>query len=237
MNLEEFYLAFQPIVIAQDCHNKLARVDEYEILLRSSRTNAFPIEEFKTILSNKESYETFIKWFYTELEQQIQKYPELHFSINLDIDQFQYDATFQFLQQIADYSNHIIIEITEHRPTRMPDLLDKLQTILEKIKLFAFDIAIDDFTEEINTYQLYNKHRDYYNRIKITYKNHKSFFNILFLALYVKWLNRLYDKQISIVVERIDSLKKAKIIKCLGISHQQGYFWAAGRRHIKDKET
>ncbi|GIC30347.1 hypothetical protein SUT328_09990 [Streptococcus parasuis] len=52
--------------------------------------------------------------------------------MNFDLDQFQYIGTIQFLERFTSYSENILIEITEHFPTRNPELLDSLHEILKK---------------------------------------------------------------------------------------------------------
>ena len=73
------------------------------------------------------------------------------------------------------------------------------------------------------------KYRSYYNRIKITYRNNVlSWLNIVFLAYYVRLINKIYSKEISIVVEKIDTVNKAKWMRKFGLYRHQGYYWGKG---------
>lgn len=229
MRTDDLYLLFQPIVMVETSKRADEKVDEYEVLLRSFKTDTFPFDEFSTILLCPDYYTDYMNWFGIKLEERLQQNPSVVISINFDLDQFQYQATTYFLEYFSKYSDNLIIEITEHFPTRNPELLDSFQVILNKIKQYHYKIAIDDFTEGINTYFLYKKYRSYYDRIKITYRNSfTSLVNIIFLAFYVRIINRIYSKNISIVVERIDTKQKARWMRRLGISHQQGYYWGKG---------
>lgn len=57
---DDFYLLFQPIVNVETSKTKVAKVnekvDEYEVLLRSYKTDTFPSDEFHFILSHEEYY-------------------------------------------------------------------------------------------------------------------------------------------------------------------------------------
>ena len=234
MRTDDFYLLFQPIVNVETSKTKVAKVDEYEVLLRSYKTDTFPSDEFHFILSHEEYYIIFMDWFSEKLEEKLNQHPEILLSVNFCLDQFQYIGTIQFLERFNSYSENILIEITEHFPTRNPELLDSLHDILKKIKQYHYKIVIDDFTEGINTYFLYKKYRSYYNRIKITYRNNVlSWLNIVFLAYYVRLINKIYSKEISIVVEKIDTVNKAKWMRKFCLYRQQGYYWGKGSEKIE----
>lgn len=225
MKSEHFYLVFQPIVRVSDQYTFV--VEEFEVLLRSIKTQKFPADIFCELLANEQKYNQYIDWFTVELEKKIQGCPNIKFSINLDIDQFQFESTFHFLKNFSQYHQNLMIEITEHTPKNNPELLIELDDILKKIKNHHFDIAIDDFNEGINNFFLFKKHRKYYDRVKISFFGYKSILIILAVVLYVNIVKFLFSKKIEIVVERIDSLKKSKIIKKLSISRQQGYYFKA----------
>ena len=61
---DDFYLLFQPIVNVETSKTKVAKVnekvDEYEVLLRSYKTDTFPSEEFHFILSHEDYYIIFM---------------------------------------------------------------------------------------------------------------------------------------------------------------------------------
>ncbi len=50
---DDFYLLFQPIVNVETSKTKVAKVDEYEVLLRSYKSDTFPSDEFYFILSHE----------------------------------------------------------------------------------------------------------------------------------------------------------------------------------------
>lgn len=81
-----------------------------------------------------------------------------------------------------------------------------MHDILKKIKQYHYKIVIDDFTEGINTYFLYNKLCE---------------------------TNKIYSKEISIVVEKIDTVNKAKWMRKFGLYRQQGYYWGKGSEKIE----
>ena len=68
---DDFYLLFQPIVNVETSKTKVAKVDEYEVLLRSYKTDTFPSDEFHFILSHEEYYIIFMDWFSEKLEEKL----------------------------------------------------------------------------------------------------------------------------------------------------------------------
>lgn len=130
MKSEHFYLVFQPIVRVSDQYTFV--VEEFEVLLRSIKTQKFPADIFCELLANEQKYNQYIDWFTVELEKKIQGCPNIKFSINLDIDQFQFESTFHFLKNFSQYHQNLMIEITEHTPKNNPELLIELDDILKK---------------------------------------------------------------------------------------------------------
>ncbi|PIA86446.1 EAL domain-containing protein [Streptococcus parauberis] len=230
MKTEDLYLVFQPIVA---CKKSSTVLSEYEVLLRSTDKNTFPCKLFNEILRCEQKYNTYIQWFTRELEQKIIDHEEVKFSINIDIDQFQFQSTIEFLKYFTKYSERLIVEVTEHTPNNKPELMDYFKEILIVIKKHHFEIAIDDFTEEINSFYLYLKNRHFYDRVKISLYGFRSVINIFCLYIYVIIMKYFFDIRIDIVVERIDTSFKANFVKKMGIPFQQGYYWGKSSRYIK----
>lgn len=230
MKTEDLYLVFQPIVV---CKKLSTVLSEYEVLLRSTDKNTFPRKLFNEILRCEQKYNTYIQWFTRELERKLTDHEEVKFSINIDIDQFQFLSTIEFLKYFSKYSKRLIVEVTEHTPKNKPELMDCYKEILIEIKKHHFKIAIDDFTEEFNSIYLYLKYRFFYNRVKISLYGFRSIINIFFLLIYVIFMKCFFDIRIDIVVERIDTSFKAFFIKLMGIPFQQGNYWGKGSRYIK----
>lgn len=222
---EHFYLVFQPIV-------RISKQDtfvfeEFEVLLRSAKTTKFPAHKFNEILANESAYNKYIEWFKSELEQKLREYPNFKFSINLDIDQFRFVSTFHFLDYFSQYHDQLIIEITERMPKNSPRLIFELECILKGLKHDNYKIAIDDYTEGVNTLALFKDYHKYYDRVKISLTGYKSIMHILLLVLYVKTMRLLFSRKVEIVVERVDSLRKSKIINRFSVCLQQGYYFRA----------
>ncbi|MDT2750089.1 EAL domain-containing protein [Streptococcus parauberis] len=137
------------------------------------------------------------------------------------------------MKYFSKYSERLIVEVTEHTPKNKPELMDFYKEILLEIKKHHFEIAIDDFTEEVNSFYLYIKYRSFYNRVKIPLYGFRSVINIFCLFIYVIIMKCFFDIRIDIVVERIDTSFKAFFIKLMGIPFQQGYYWGKGSRYIK----
>lgn len=231
MNIDDLYLVFQPIET-----NKATRtvLSEYEVLLRSTDKNSFPRELFNEILASEGMYNIYIQWFRIQLERTLLEHEEVKFSINIDIDQFQFQTTIEFLKYFSKYSERLIVEVTEHTPKNKPELMDCFKEILIEIKEHHFQIAIDDFTEEFNSFYLYLKYRCFYNRVKISLYGFRSIINIFCLLIYVIFMKCFFDIRIDIVVERIDTAFKANFVKLIGIPFQQGYYWGKGSSDIMD---
>ncbi|HBO88919.1 MAG TPA: EAL domain-containing protein, partial [Streptococcus sp.] len=82
MRTDDLYLLFQPIVNVETSTTNVAKVDEYEVLLRSYKTDIFPSDEFHFILSHEEYYIIFMNWFSEKLEEKLNQHPEIVLSVN-----------------------------------------------------------------------------------------------------------------------------------------------------------
>lgn len=91
MSLDQLFLIFQPIVKVEKRNSII--VEEYEVLLRSTEKDQFPTQLFCEILSNEVKYQNFFQWFQIEILKVLEENPKIIFSLNFDIDQFQFSET------------------------------------------------------------------------------------------------------------------------------------------------
>ena len=235
MNFDLLYkqtekLAFyqQPIFSIEPDAIKKRKINSYELLLRNiNGVDSFPLEVFKSFLTNNDTNRIFWNWARQKLRAIITRYPTTNFSINIDPQQLYYESTFDFLENMKYCNDHLMIEITETLPFSRPldnyynyDLTQKIKTIYK----MGYKIAVDDVSNGMNSVSMVKKYAPYIKRIKL------SLFQLKFndckieRSLIVMWGSIAQYLDLEIVIEGIDTLSTnvwiANNIFCL----QQGFF-------------
>lgn len=227
--MKEFQLYFQPKVDMQD-----DRIIGYEILLRNKEKKPFyPAQKMEEIIYNKEKHSLYLNWFQGELEQLVQLFPTVIFSINFAPKQLFYPETHTFFTNLQPYAEQLIIEITEDVPLFVASIEDvnsskieqQLQSIFISIKAKGYNIALDDVGSGKNSLDEVLKYTSYLKQIKFSIvkcnkKNLKEETMRLFLSA---WQRIAEDYQLDFIIEGIESQQASEEFKEQGIFMQQGY--------------
>lgn len=227
--MNEFQLYFQPKVDMQD-----NRIIGYEILLRNNEANPFyPAQRMEEIIYNKEEHSLYLNWFQKELEQLVQSFPTVIFSINFAPKQLFYPETHAFFTNLQLYAAQLIIEITEDVPLFVAPIENMnssiieqhLQSIFNSIKEKGYTIALDDVGSGKNSLDEVLKYTSYLKQIKFSIvkcnkKNLKEETMNLFLEA---WQRMAEDYQLDFIIEGIESQQASEDFKEQGIFLQQGY--------------
>ncbi|MGY0401968.1 EAL domain-containing protein [Carnobacterium jeotgali] len=227
--MNEFQLYFQPKVDMQD-----NRIIGYEILLRNKEANPFyPAQRMEEIIYNKEEHGLYLNWFQEELEQLVQLFPTVIFSINFAPKQLFYPETYAFFTKLQPYAEQLIIEITEDVPLFFAPIENMNSSIIEQhmhsifnsIKEKGYNIALDDVGSGKNSLDEVLKYTSYLKQIKFSIvkcnkKNLKEETMNLFLEA---WQRMAEDHQLDFIIEGIESQQISEDFKERGIFMQQGY--------------
>lgn len=237
--MNEFQLYFQPKVDMQD-----NRIIGYEILLRNKETNPFyPAQKLEEIIYNKEKHSLYLNWFQEELEQLVQLFPTVIFSINFAPKQLFYPETHAFFTKLQPYAEQLIIEITEDVPLFVASIENmnssiieqRLQSIFTSIKEKGYDIALDDVDSGKNSLDEVLKYTSYLKQIKFSIvkcnkKNLKEETMHLFLGA---WQKIAEDYELDFVIEGIENQQISETFNEQGIFLQQGYHFGKPSKSLQ----
>lgn len=229
-----FYMVYQPIKELSCSKTPVGKwsMHHYEALLRSVETNRFPVKEFPSLIQDEESNACFLNWMISQLIKQLEQHPDVVLSVNFDIDQWAYPSTFEAMEKLAPYKDHIMIEITEHHPRFNHSIMKIYGKILKEVSQRGFKIAVDDIGEGVNTFPFFLKYLPYFSRVKVAVYDKRCFLKPRFYLLTNKVLKWLGRPQMEIVVERVETEEMSQRLKALGICFQQGRLFGMGEPYI-----
>lgn len=212
----------EPIVDTQ-----VMRIKDYELLLRSKETQAFPASLFELITSQENANQIFLEWLLDNLIVQLQTDSKQMISINLDPLQLKYPSTLQSLKKVLPYKNRLIIELTEQVPKtpfcQTNDLLPNLKILHEQ----GFKLALDDLGSGENNLQFLLNNIVYFKRIKLSLLKFRHLDQRSLAALLDFWSIFAQQHHLELVIEGIDSAQKSKFANNKQIYLQQGFRWKA----------
>lgn len=214
----EFTFELEPIVNIQKM-----KISDFELLLRSRKTNSFPSKIFSSISANENNNQQFLQWIINNLILQFQANPSKIIAINLDPLQLTYQSTLACLKNLLPYKKQLIIELTEQF---LPlGQLDRLTKALKYLRFLDFKISLDDLGSGENTLQFLLNNSVYFKRIKISLLKFKTLDTLSLDALLTFWSIFAHKRQLELVVEGIDSNKKSHHVADKHIYLQQGFQW------------
>lgn len=221
---ELFYLIYQPIVyVSEDLSH---RTQEYEVLLRSKKTDRFPASEFYQFIQTGTLYSEFMDWYTETLCQKLNECPNVRLSINIQFDQFCYESTCSFLERLAPFSKRIIIELTEDQPECVESKF--VDFCIHKIREYGFLIALDDVNTGKNDIHFLIEHVQDIYRLKFSLLHFKELSPVTLVSLLEGWRHVAKTYKKEFVVEGIESSKVSKYLSEQGVCLQQGYLFGKG---------
>lgn len=221
-----YYLHYQPIVQRGTLPNE--RYREFEVLLRKHSTKKFPYFDFQNYTSNEEENEAFLNWFSYKLLEKIKANSEVTFSINIDPIQWNYKATYDFVESLQPYASQIIIELTEHK--------SKHDYNIKKVILFLkskdFCVALDDITQGVNCLNLFVLNARQIDRIKFSLN---SFDNKS--KNYVKKIISIaHQYNTKIVIEQVEDKEIEEYLFGYQADFLQGYLYSSEKSPLARKD-
>ncbi|WBM78766.1 EAL domain-containing protein [Lactococcus lactis] len=225
-DMNSYYLVYQPIIKYID--SEKYTINDYEVLLRSKRTNQFPSEEFDCLILNEAKHTCFLNWFINEITRTLNAYPNLSLSLNFHPEQWRFENTLKLLEELAVFSNRIIIDSTEHSPLRCGSSNLNFNQSMTALKEMGYRISFDDVSTGINSMSFLLKNIENIYRIKFSIIHFKTL-DKKTLCLFIRvWSHFAEEFQIEFVIEGIEDIKLSQELYRKGIKFQQGYLFGKG---------
>lgn len=223
----DFYLDFQPIV------HVLAEgkcdMTHFEVLLRSRQDHRYPEDLLNFYITSEDKNHLLVDWYASQLIAFCEKYPLYVFNYNIHPQQFVYESTWRYLDQLKDYSKQIHIEITEKLVPvdfAVEGVSFKMETHIRKVHDLGYTVSIDDVATGQNTLELVMNNIDCISSLKFSLRafNHLE---LEILGLFLEaWQSLAQKHDIKFIVEGVESQEDSQKLFERGIVWQQGYFWA-----------
>lgn len=136
-------------------HAKTKEIVFFELLLRKEdNKNIFPKDSYLSMISQQEEHQQYVKWLQKTLTRILEANPTKRFSFNLDPQELEYEETFDLLENLKEYKQRLIIEITEKPPMKRnyPYFSAVNVEAFKKIAQYGYQIALDDIGQGINSF-------------------------------------------------------------------------------------
>lgn len=222
---------FQPIVrrLSMNRHE----MQEFEVLLRTKRTNRFPKDLVDLLVASEEGNQLFLAWFSGEMIRVLHSYPEYHFSINLHPQQLGYLSTKVFLESLQPWTDQVHFEITERpviNPTKNFGATIDFSDHLTAMVAMGYHICFDDVDSGLNTLDLISRNVENISTLKFSIFNFRHLPQEVLNAFIIAWRVFADHYQLRLVVEGVEEQHMSDYLYQNGIIWQQGYYWA---EHIR----
>lgn len=225
---ERFYLIYQPIV--RFTSETKYEVNEYEVLLRSKKTDRFPVEDFQQIIHSDQLNKAFFDWYGGNLIEKIKKIKNICFSINFHPDQWRHPSTLLFLKKMTPYKEKLVIELTEHFPTGYT--LKEYQTLITTIHRLGYPLAVDDVGTGVNSLAFLLQNVEYISRLKFSLIHFGSLNPAVLESFVHSWIQFSEEYEKEFVIEGIDCIDTSRELRQKGIVLQQGYLFGKGSKLV-----
>ncbi|MDE1547818.1 EAL domain-containing protein [Jeotgalibaca caeni] len=229
--IEDLYFVYQPIV--KVCLAEDREVHAYEVLLRSRKTNGFPLELFMKLIHTNEGNAVLLEKCMELIATYFSGTEKTRVCLNLHQDQLLHSSTWDYLEKMTPYSERLVLEITELPPyylryTDNQNSLD-LKSVMGRIKSYGFHIALDDISSGQNTMltAIENIHNLSYVKFSLLpFRKMEETSLFLFLKA---WQHTVNHYGICFIVEGVEDKAYAKKLMEIGVLYQQGYYWGRGK--------
>nr|WP_207940317.1 EAL domain-containing protein [Enterococcus sp. DIV2402]MBO0463675.1 EAL domain-containing protein [Enterococcus sp. DIV2402] len=217
------YFDMQPIFKIEKENRKVVC---YELLLRSTEKNTFPIEIFHQIIKCKKQHTQLLQWYKNKILSLLELNSEISISINIHPQQLFYTETFLMFKNLQHYSNRILIEITED--DTKPSIACKLDIFLTdkiiEIKKMQFSVALDDVSTGIYSFKNIRPLLDKIDMIKLSYISLEKLPQKDISCLINFWSEIANKLGIDFVVEGVENINIHKYLLDNVICLQQGFY-------------
>ena len=224
---EDLYLVFQPII--QLISKDRKEITEFEVLLRSKTTGAYPGNLMDQFITSEELNKHFLSWYLEEMEVHCQRYPDYVFNVNIHPQQFLHSSTWCFLKKLREYTHQVNIEITEkHICSDDYQLIPHqcIGTFIKELRLLGYKVGFDDVGSGSNSFEMVSKNIDHIDCLKFSLHSFR-YVNKETVDLFLRaWHHLANSHDVKIVVEGVEDAAMSEKLFARGIHWQQGYYWA-----------
>ncbi len=208
---------YQPIVNLDN-----GFIQHYEALLRieDGDTIIFP-DKILPNLEDSHLYSFLSKRVIEFNVKKLRKNINMKVSINLSVDDLLNDSVLALLAENADLADRLQIEILENKSI---DYV-KLEVSIQKLKMFGYKIAIDDFgAGYANMSHLLNLSIDFLkidgSLIKEIHNNKRAYTLVKAMGLFCK------NNNIKVIAEFVENKEIVEVLKEMHIDYGQGWYFS-----------
>lgn len=221
--IQSLGLAFQPIWEITDSG---AVIKSYEILLRYADGDFFPFEIFNELTRTEEACNLLNQWYENKFTYYLNKYPEVIFNLNIDLQQMQYTSTWELLKVLSQFKKRIAIEMTEFYQVSNLEHKRLFFESMAYIRELGMPLAFDDVGNGQHSISFVTKNIHLVDMVKISLL-HLEHLDPITVGLNVDiWVRIAKIAKVDLVIEGIENQTTADIMTSRGIIFQQGYFWS-----------
>ncbi|MBZ2405699.1 EAL domain-containing protein [Liquorilactobacillus hordei] len=219
--LDTLFFCLQPIIKSDE--EKV--INEYEVLLRRTKDQKFPKDEFAYLTQNDKKNEQLMIWSCRKIQDFLEVNPQCTLWINLNHHQLSFKSTYVFLESLRKFKKNIKIEITEQIPESASNETGETIKRISKIKEMGYEIALDDVGMGMNTLAFVLANTNHIKRLKLSIVPFKTL-SMESLVLLIKfWKLVANEAKVELVIEGIDSEKMRTMVHQAGVKMQQGFLW------------
>lgn len=208
---------------------KTGKLHHYEALLRMQDGENIIFPD-KILPGLEDSY------LYTHLTKKVIQYnvdllrkdKKMRISVNVSADDLVNDAVLLLFAQNADLSDRLLIEILENKSIDYK----RVELSIQKLKLFGYEICIDDFGSGYsNLNHLLKLSIDYLkidgSIIKEIHHDKRAYSIVKIFATFCK------QNDIEVIAEFVDKQDAVDILKSFGIDYGQGWYFSKAEPYDK----
>jgi diguanylate cyclase (GGDEF)-like protein len=175
-------------------------------------------------------------YLYTHLTKKVIEYninrlrqdKKMRISVNLSADDLVNDAILLIFAQNADLSDRLLIEILENKSINYK----RVELSIQKLKLFGYEICIDDFGSGYsNLNHLLKLSIDYLkidgSIIKEIHHDKRAYSIVKIFSTFCK------QNDIEVIAEFVDKQDVVDILKSFGINYGQGWYFSKAEPYDK----
>lgn len=225
--VQKLSLVFQPIWEITDGKPELIC---YETLLRYGDGEWFPIQVFKELTQTQEHCLLLNNWFQENLTRYLEAYPEVRFSVNIDLQQMKHESTKELLLALSPYKDRLLLELTEFYELSNLAHKELFYDSMAYIRDLGMRLAFDDVGNGQHSVSFVTQNIDLVDSIKISLLHLKHLDSETVGMIIDTWVRIASLYQVTLVVEGIDSEELAKDMAERGVIYHQGFYYCKAIR-------
>ncbi len=217
-------------------HAKTKEIVFFELLLRKEdNKNIFPKDSYLSMISQQKEHQQYVKWLQKTLTRILEANPTKRFSFNLDPQELEYEETFDLLENLKEYKQRLIIEITEKPPMKRnyPYFSAVNVEAFKKIAQYGYQIALDDIGQGINSLDNVLELKNYFQIVKFSALSfQKKVSEDILQKIIVLFASIAVQLDKTFVVEGIENQKFASWLETNVCCYHQGYLYSTPEKIV-----